>query len=327
MKKILLVALAAAAMVSCSQNEEIENAAQKAEINFETVVRVGTKAAIVTTESLNTFTVNGYKTVQAMDGSVQLATGFMDNQTLTKGTDWKLSSPFYWPSSGYVQFFATSPKQDLSLPVGYPTFDYTVKSIANQEDLIAAFVNDQSKTTDAITLPFKHLLTQVNFSIKGDTKDFTYKVTELVIKGMKDKATFVFSATDSLGSWTNLSVSTSDIKYTYSNSDPGVTVTPVSEDLSEVTNFDTTDALFMLLPQNLTNVVSLDITYSAAHKDKLSEPTFNGTKNVKLTGTWGMSKNVRYTLVLKSDASPINLTPSVGGWTNGTGTIEPEPAS
>lgn len=49
MKKILLAAVAALAIVGCSQNEEIEKAGEKAEINFGTVVKAGTKAAITET--------------------------------------------------------------------------------------------------------------------------------------------------------------------------------------------------------------------------------------------------------------------------------------
>lgn len=39
MKKILLAAVAALAIVGCSQNEEIEKAGEKAEINVGTVVK------------------------------------------------------------------------------------------------------------------------------------------------------------------------------------------------------------------------------------------------------------------------------------------------
>lgn len=44
MRKILLVALAAAAMVSCSENEEFENGSTANRIQFGTVVKTGTKA-------------------------------------------------------------------------------------------------------------------------------------------------------------------------------------------------------------------------------------------------------------------------------------------
>ena len=42
MRKILLVALAAAAMVSCSENEEFENGSTANRIQFGTVVKTGT---------------------------------------------------------------------------------------------------------------------------------------------------------------------------------------------------------------------------------------------------------------------------------------------
>ena len=41
MRKILLVALAAAAMVSCSENEEFENGSTANRIQFGTVVKTG----------------------------------------------------------------------------------------------------------------------------------------------------------------------------------------------------------------------------------------------------------------------------------------------
>lgn len=46
MKKILLAAVAALAIVGCSQNEEIEKAGEKAEINFGTIVSKTTRAAV-----------------------------------------------------------------------------------------------------------------------------------------------------------------------------------------------------------------------------------------------------------------------------------------
>mgnify|MGYP000802229564 CR=1 FL=1 len=47
MKKILLAVTAALAITGCSQNEEIEKAGEKAEINFGAVVRNATRATIV----------------------------------------------------------------------------------------------------------------------------------------------------------------------------------------------------------------------------------------------------------------------------------------
>ena len=78
MKKILLAAVAALAIVGCSQNEEIEKAGEKAEINFSTVVKGSTKALIMTTDNLEDFTVNAYRTKDDLAAGMDL-TEFMAN--------------------------------------------------------------------------------------------------------------------------------------------------------------------------------------------------------------------------------------------------------
>lgn len=88
------------------------------------------------------------------------------------------------------------------------------------------------------------------------------------------------------------------------------------------TAFETSgNALFMLMPQDDLTGVTLEITYTAAPKDKSSEYTWNDTKVVNLTGSWGMGKNIRYTLTLTNNATPIKFTPNVGIWTNEDGTF------
>ena len=47
MKKVLLAIAAVATITSCSQNEEFENPAQNAEINFSTIVSKSTRAVII----------------------------------------------------------------------------------------------------------------------------------------------------------------------------------------------------------------------------------------------------------------------------------------
>ena len=74
MRKILLVALTAAAMVSCSENEGFENESTMNRIKFGTVVKTGTKTLVATTENFSKFTVSAYKTTDDMGGTVQLNT-------------------------------------------------------------------------------------------------------------------------------------------------------------------------------------------------------------------------------------------------------------
>lgn len=323
MKKILLAAVAALAIVGCSQNEEIEKAGEKAEINFGTVVKAGTKAAITETDNFATFTVRAYKTEDKMVAAPALSSVFMNDLLVERtlpNTEWIHTGTFYWPLSGYVQFFATSPKQALKVTTGYPTFDYTIATADKQVDLVAANVIDAEKTENAVDLAFQHLLTQINFSIKGDTEDFTYTVTKLELKGAKDKSTFTFDGSNTIGSWGTPTVSAANVSYIYDEA--SVTVAPV-KDLDLKSDFETTDnALFMLMPQTLTDV-TLEITYSAAPTSDLTAKTFDGVKTVNLTGAWEMGKSIRYTLKLTSDAADITFNPSVSGWgdeTPGTNT-------
>lgn len=323
MKKILLATVAALAITSCSQNEEFENAGQKAEINFGSIVGNSTRATITGTDNFKTFTVNGYKTSTKMGDAVKLSSGFMDNEMVEKtegGDTWVHSNVFYWPTT-YVQFFATSPQQNLTLPEkGYPTITYTVGTIDKQEDLLVANLIDKQKSEEAVQLKFQHALSQVNFSIKGDTKGFDYKVSELVIKGVDGTGTFSFNGNEStVGAWSTDGKLAGEYTATYATG-AEITLANIADDLTTIAKFDTDPkvSLFMLLPQALKANAEVAITYTAAPTGKTDDTdliTFTGTKKVGLTGTWVAGQKVRYTLTLTSDAKAITIgEPSVSGW-------------
>ena len=40
---------------------------------------------------------------------------------------------YYWPLSGYVQFFSTVPERTLTVGSGYPSFSYNVGVIGDQK--------------------------------------------------------------------------------------------------------------------------------------------------------------------------------------------------
>ena len=318
MKKILLAVTAALAITSCSQNEEFENAGQKAEINFGSIVSNSTRATITDDGNFETFTVNGYKTSAVMGSAVAL-TSFIDNEVVKKTEGvWKHDNVFYWPIN-YVQFFATSPQQTLTVPsAGYPEFSYTVGAIDTQNDLLVANLKDQQKSDNAVQLTFQHALTQVNFSIKGDTKGFDYKVAKLIITGVDGTGMFKFDGTDNVGGWTPDAKAAGIYETSYVEGSE-IALTNVAADLSTVANFDVDSkkSLFMLLPQTLAGGAEVAITYTAAPTGKTdaTDLTFTGTKKVALTGTWAAGKKVRYTLTLTSDAKEITIgEPTVSGW-------------
>ena len=303
MKKILLAAVAALAIVGCSQNEEIEKAGEKAEINFGAVVRNATRATIVNNADFKSFKVYGYKTVDKIAEGGQLG-AFIPGLTVSKegGTDnWGYTDgPYYWPLSGYVQFFSTVPEQTLTVGSSYPSFSYNVGAIGDQKDLLAANLIDKQKDAGDLQLPFCHLLTQVNFSIKGDV-GFTYTLTGLELTGVKDEGTFTFDGSAGAGTWTGVKASAVPVKYAFTGS-----VELVSKKAEDSANLDQANALFMLLPQNIAaSAVKVKVTKEGGDGQLTLE---NGVKEVSLPAiTWEKGKRVRYTLNLTSDATEVTF--------------------
>lgn len=104
--------------------------------------------------------------------------------------------------AGFRQYpiFAFSPKAAIStdlwnVTTKYPSFTYTIKDVASQEDLLVASATDKTKpTTDqAIELAFSHILTQINFSAKL-VKNFAYTITGISIKGVNNKNTYSYDS-------------------------------------------------------------------------------------------------------------------------------------
>lgn len=131
-----------------------------------------------------------------------IGTTFINGEEVTKAAEgaWGMSTTHYWPVSDNIQFFAFSPKAAIStdlwnVTTKYPSFTYTIKEVASQEDLLVASATDKTKpTTDqAIELAFSHILTQINFSAKL-VKNFAYTITGISIKGVNNKIPIVMTA-------------------------------------------------------------------------------------------------------------------------------------
>ncbi|MCS2617312.1 fimbrillin family protein [Bacteroides thetaiotaomicron] len=192
MKKVLLAIAAVATITSCSQNEEFENPAQNAEINFSTIVSKSTRAVIIENKDFKKFTAYGYSHGETNFTGVVTST-IMSSAEYTKGEDggWTTSGRYYWPTSGKVTFFgyggvatATYAKEDGK----FPTLKYTVLTDINkQEDLLVAQQANKSKENNnpSVNLNFKHALAQVYFKLKGNDADLTYTVSKIELNKVR----------------------------------------------------------------------------------------------------------------------------------------------
>ena len=210
MKKSLLAVVAALAMAGCSQNDlvdEIDNGG-KTPINFNSVVRKGSRAVSTTTATFDNFTVYAYSSSAAYDGN---AASFFFTDDISYTTSWAGKQTIYWPETGNVHFFAYSPKSAATYApsteddlTAYPTLQYTVTA-ENQVDLLAANTINKTKTTDVVSLSFKHLLTQINFSIKLPIKGLKYTITSIKLTGVNSIGTFTYNGTaETVGAWGSL---------------------------------------------------------------------------------------------------------------------------
>lgn len=314
MKKILFAAVAALAITSCSQNEEFENAGRKAEIGFSTIVSKATRATEATNTTLqgSGFTVYAYNTGtnSVSAGNATLATVIMPGAKATYTDKWGLDGTYYWPLNDNVQFFAYATDDSVANYTAdaskmYPTLKYTVaKSAADQKDFVVAQVTDQKKTTGDITLTFKHALTQINFSIKGEDAN-TYKVSSLSIVGVAESGVYSYEPT--VG-WTPTANETTGT-YTYPIAGNASVTGTTAVDLMQA------NGALMLIPQSMTAAAKIKISYSVHDGDDALLATNNDVDiSLENAEAWVAGQKVRYTLKLANNAAKMSFDTTVDPW-------------
>lgn len=322
MKKILFAAVAALAITGCSQNEEIEKAAQTTEIGFNAIVKNTTRAAVTNIKNLGNFKVHSYITGTTFDGSTELGTAYMNGVLFeTKdNTTWTTSDTktYYWPSDAKsVQFFAypSTLISDFSIPdtgtAGYPSFNYTVDNEADEQvDLVVAYESNKTATSEGVnagklTLNFKHILSRINFAYIPGNTNLTYTVTAVKIADIKGgTAKYTFSASN--GAWDVTSGTSKEYTYTVTQS------SNVVENKSYYM-LGGEDASLMLFPQDVAKKV-ITVTYTSQDGDGVQ--VFSGDKTVILpdNSKWEVGKNILYILTLPAGGTEMTVTPKVSEW-------------
>lgn len=318
MKKILFAALAALAITSCTQNEEIEAPSQKAEINFRSVVGKSSRAVDTNNSNFKAFTINSYITdSKYLSGT--LPDAYMDKLACTGGqSNWKLGDEtvnYYWPSNKVVNFFAYSTLVTDTLAytkgVAWPTLTFKMASTTeNLRDVVVACATGIDNTSSSVTdgklaLSFNHILTKINFSVKYEDTDYTYTITSIKIKGVKPEGTYTYQEDVTKGTWVASGTPNTD-GYSY----------PINSSLPEVggdgyIQLDATHGSIIAIPQELAGV-TIEVNYSTK---KGETEFFNGTKTVAFTTEkWDTNKNIRYKLILPVGATKIKVDTNVGTW-------------
>ena len=189
MKKLFTLALAFAALASCSKVESLETAADRIAFG-DAFVEVKTRAAV--DPSTTTATINAFDVWAFMDEPT--GTVFAGERvTKSESGVWTYNSLQYWVPSRSYYFYAVSPVGDSNISVNVDEINKTgigEISFTNADgscDLLYAAKNVNtdaviSDNPEKVKLQFAHLLSKLKFTF---VNEFTNANAHLAVKGVK----------------------------------------------------------------------------------------------------------------------------------------------
>ena len=314
MKKTILFASVALLMAACSQEEGPSENRQM--ISFSTQVEQPsendpgkTRGSIVSSAALlPSFGVSA----QVYGATEGYATQGLGNYFYNLECQKDKATSQIWPEkSKKMSFFAYAPYDCAGLTIsakgttGVPTYTYTVpENILNQEDFMTAQAVDIScASPTTVTLPFKHRMTDIRFSIKNRSSNYEVTVNKISIIGVKYTGNYKTSWT--LSGDAN-SLTSHPFTYTFNKA------------VAAKATVDITGSLyhFIMLPQTVasgTNFIVIETTQSGTTK----------TYTHKLTSALTLEEGKSYTfnVELGEGDTPITFNATVDAWTTGTQSI------
>lgn len=229
MKRILLGFAAFTLMLTgCQKSEVVDDISNgNNELSFGVYQGNATRAGEQTNGGLQTASATLPVKLYAYNGNnaSEKTLYFTDDLEYLANT-WKTSVTRFLPQNGELQLYAYHPAVAASTEYdgttalaanGFPTLIHTIGTTStDQVDLLAAKINDN--TGKDIVIPMKHILSQVNFGVKGyadakiEIRDI--KVNKVYNRGQFDFGTWDWKALDATGT-TTISLSTTDYNYSF----------------------------------------------------------------------------------------------------------------
>lgn len=223
MKKIFLIGLTAAAMMaSCSNDETVEMAQQKAISFSNAFVNNGTRSVddpSFTTLTLKDFAVYGFTQKGQIFDGVKVSKGG------TASTGWSYDNVQYWVPGNTYTFGAIAPYSvaakvsDVTLPESATKVEMKVaftNTDADQVDLLHAAPTQITGVTASYTTPvsmtFNHQLSKVKFSFENVVGvDYNVKVSNVKIMDAYKEGTLTVAAAGN--NWSNQTDKTLELNF------------------------------------------------------------------------------------------------------------------
>lgn len=206
-----IAAMAALTLVSCSSddlNSVSDNSSKNEAISFDgylgrsAVAVNGSRGSVLDN---NTLPAKGFGVFgnYSSTETVTFGTNLFNNvkvtgETSTGGTTWTYDHKKYWPTEGHIDFLAYAPYAEKTLK-NTTCIDFTVaKNAAEQEDLLWAKAEKQTKTNQSggnkVKFTFNHALSRLGYSVnlKEAYSGATIKLQKITLAGSADEKTNAF---------------------------------------------------------------------------------------------------------------------------------------
>lgn len=204
MKKILFATLATVAMVACSNDELISQAAPEA-ITFDTFVENATRSEVdpsLTLDGLKAagvgFGVYGFVTGDTAKAAETTAPIFTNERVTYTGSAWTYNTIQYWIDDATYNFFALAPFTGYNVNnVTNATTTGAKLTFSNTEgttDLLYAQVNNATHKT-TVGFNFRHILSKVKFTFVNnyDATNTEIQINDIKISNAIQNATVTLS--------------------------------------------------------------------------------------------------------------------------------------
>lgn len=326
MKKLMLFAVAALALASCSKTFDT-NKSEGTAIGFGTWAETLTKARAQgssTFVSGDSFNVEGFKTVGGANTTV-----FDDVAVSYDGTNWTYTNTRFWDSNAtsYTFFAVSNPTTALTFAADGTIAATAVTFAGNNNDILLAnsVEVEPPYSSTPVALTFKHIGSLVDLKVKKsatlDDADATVAITAVALEkidGAGNVAVTGYTSNVPAVAWTGLDGNT-----TYTNASG---VTPVATLPTDVgTTGDDLINTLVVIPQTLADTKILKISYTITDaagtvntftNTEIKLNQFDKTDDTDnttpfITG-WEAGKHYVYTLTI--DANTINFTGSITDW-------------
>lgn len=293
-KSLLMLGVAAAALASCT-NEEVVNVAENRAIGFNSFVDNNTRAVTdLTTAGLTKFYVFG-------DYDKGASVAFSNTEvTGTSGGNYIPANPAYWQAGKTYEFGAYSNGNAKLGGVTFTNGTLTISgyNVDDENDLVAAtqsgIAAPAAGEDKSVALTFKHLLSKVKFTFSTSAvpEAFRMEVSNLTFNGTKTDATCVFSNNTISTDWTGTS---------------GAYTVPTLDDYA-VTGGKASTEDILVIPQANTNITaSFTVTiYDQKTDAQIATNDFTASLN---STEWVEGNVYNYTATINPNQVDGNLKP------------------